>query len=121
MSALRCSLAVLLASLFALPAAAEAGPDELKFEIDGYYRVRGHLFGNLFDKEFPKNGAAPVPMYYVENSETDIPPEFAQQFYSATPNAPRHELVDRYCRSFPAQCRRGPQDQAADRELDGRG
>ncbi|NCG23453.1 MAG: hypothetical protein GWP47_04900, partial [Actinobacteria bacterium] len=56
MSLVRCCLAALLAALFAMPTSASAGPDELKFEIDGYYRARWQLFTNLYDKDFPRDG-----------------------------------------------------------------
>ena len=99
-------LLCLLTSLVVLPSLAEAGGPELKFEMDGYYRIRGHLFGNLFDKEFPKDGARDVAMYYLQDPATDIPAEFADGFRASHPSSTTSQMVDSYCRSFPAQCRK---------------
>ncbi len=103
-------LLCLLAILVSLPSAAQAGGPELKFEMDGYYRVRGHLFGNLFDKEFPKDGARDVAMYYLQDPATDIPAEFADGFRASHPSSTTSQMVDSYCRSFPAQCRKAIHD-----------
>ena len=97
----------LLAGLLMLPSMATAAGPELKFEMDGYFRVRGHLFGNLFDKQFPKDGARDVARYYLEDAATDIPTEFADSFRTQYPSSTTSQLVDSYCRSFPAQCRQG--------------
>ena len=90
--------------LLAMPQSVQAEP-EIKFDIDGYYLVRGHLFGNLFGKNFPKDGARDVAMYYLDDPETDIPEEFIQQFQGEYPSSTTSQLVDSYCRSYPAQCR----------------
>jgi len=103
-------LLCLVASLFVLPSAAQADGPELKFEMDGYYRIRGHLFGNLFDKEFPKDGARDVAMYYLQNADTDIPAEFSDAFRASYPSATTSQLVDSYCRSYVTQCRKAIHD-----------
>jgi hypothetical protein len=98
MSALRCSLAILVTSLLALPAPADAGPDELKFEIDGYYRARWHLFTNLYDKDFPRDGGRDVTSYYVDDVDTRIPPNYADAWRSRNPGGFPNDLVQSYCR-----------------------
>jgi len=103
-------LLCLVASLFVLPSAAQADGPELKFEMDGYYRIRGHLFGNLFDKEFPKDGARDVAMYYLQNADTDIPAEFSDAFRASYPSATTSQLVDSYCRTYVTQCRKAIHD-----------
>jgi hypothetical protein len=103
-------LLCLVASLFVLPSAAQADGPELKFEMDGYYRIRGHLFGNLFDKEFPKDGARDVAMYYLQDADTDIPAEFSDAFRAAHPSSTTSQLVDSYCRSYVTQCRKAIHD-----------
>tara|TARA_Y100001968_G_scaffold316312_2_gene343981 strand:- start:1152 stop:2948 length:1797 start_codon:yes stop_codon:yes gene_type:complete len=103
---MRTLIGTLLLFASILPATAAAGGPELTFELDGYYRVRAHLFGNLFDREFPKDGARDVPLYYLQDANTDIPAEFADQFRTQFPSSTTSQLVDSYCRSFPAQCRK---------------
>ncbi len=92
MSLVRCCLAALLAALFVVPSVAFAGADELKFEIDGYYRARWHLFTNLYDKEFPKNGSQDIRVFYME-PDAELPPAFVDGY-----TGPEDQLVQDYCR-----------------------
>lgn len=102
----RLSALLTLLALLAVPQSAAADGPELKFKMDGYYRVRGHLFGNLFDRDFPKDGARDVASYYLEDPETDIPQSYVEQFQGDYPTHLTSQLVDSYCRDFPSQCRK---------------
>jgi hypothetical protein len=90
-----------------LPATASAqGIPELEFDLDGYYRVRGHLFGNLYDRDFPKDGAREVELYYLQDPDTDIPDLFRQQYERIHGrNYFTSELTQAFCRRFTDQCR----------------
>jgi hypothetical protein len=101
------ALALLLPSL----ASAQGGP-KIEFDIDGYYRMRGHAFFNLYDKDFPKDGARDVTVYYVADPDEDIPAGFVEQWNETHSNYTTSELVHGYCRSFPnvPQCRRAIHD-----------
>ena len=101
MSLVRCCLAALLAALFAMPTSASAGPDELKFEIDGYYRARWQLFTNLYDKDFPRDGAADVSLYYVDDP-VRVPPAYSDGWLAANPSGSTNDLIQAYCREVDA-------------------
>jgi len=103
------NLLLLLALL--TPVTALSAP-KVEFDIDGYFRVRGHLFTNLYDKEFPKDGAQAISVYYVENAQEDIPQAFVDQWNENHTQYTTNDLVQGYCRSFPAapQCRKAIHD-----------
>jgi hypothetical protein len=94
--------------LAASPARAQApGGPQIKFDIDGYYRMRAFLFGNLYDKEFPKNGPSALTLWYMENP-VDIPADFTQRYLQTHREPSDNELVQAYCGSYPTAplCRR---------------
>lgn len=103
---MRTPSALLLAALL-LPkiGSAQAVP-KIEFDLDGYYRARGHLFLNLFDKEFPKDGARDVALWYYDGPAEEFPAEFRDDWFSRYPNSTNREMEQAYCRSFPTQCRR---------------
>lgn len=97
------------ALLFALAAPARAaGPvPAVEFDLDGYFRVRGNYFQNLFDKEFPRDGGRDVTQWYVEDPDEDVPADFVSRWGETHPNGTtQRELVQGYCRLYPAQCRK---------------
>lgn len=104
-SARWCSLLLLLGLLLPCTALAQAGGPKLKFDLDGYYRARGSLFINLFDRNFPKDGARDLAVYYVDNPDEDIPQDFIDRWDSNHANYTTRDLVDGYCRTYPTQCR----------------
>lgn len=95
-------------ALLGAGAAQAAGPvPNVEFDLDGYFRVRGNFFVNLFDKEFPRDGGRDVSVWYVEDPSEDIPAEFVERWNQVHPNpTTQRELVQGYCRLYPTQCRR---------------
>lgn len=91
-----------------LPGLASAqGAPKLEFDMDGYYRVRGHLFGNLYDRDYPKDGAREVELYYLEEPAEQIPDLFRQQYERIHgTNYFTSDITQAYCRRFPNQCYR---------------
>ena len=103
-------LAFLLFLLLPATSLAQGGP-KLEFDLDGYYRVRGHLFGNLYDSQFPKDGAREVELYYLEDTDEDIPELFRQQYEQIHGrNYFTSDLTQAYCRRQPDQCRQNVKD-----------
>ena len=92
-------LAGVLLSL-AVPTAASAGDFPLDFDIDGYYRARGVMFVNLFDRDFPRDGGRDVAVYYVESPDEDIPRDFIDTWNQTHASYTTNELVQGYCRSY---------------------
>jgi hypothetical protein len=99
-------LSILLFVLL-LPATAVAqGGPKLEFDLDGYYRARGHIFGNLYDSDFPKDGAREIETYFLEDPAEDIPDLFRAQYERIHGrNYFTSDLTQAYCRRFPDQCR----------------
>ncbi|MEE2830138.1 MAG: hypothetical protein VX498_13190 [Myxococcota bacterium] len=85
---------------------AQPGGPKVEFDIEGYYRARGHLFVNLFDREFPKDGARDVSVYYFDGPQDQLPETFVNDWYLRFPNSTEREMVQAFCRSTPGQCRR---------------
>ena len=100
-------IVALLASLLvpATAVAQAAAAPKIEFDLEGYYRARGHLFVNLFDKEFPKDGARDVPLNFYNGDTEDIPTEFQDDWYGRYPNSTGREMEQAYCRSFTSACR----------------
>ncbi len=96
------SLLLLLSGLM-LPAsaAAQATGPRVKFDIDGYYRMRGNLFVNLFDKDFPKDGARDVSVWYVNGGVESIPEEYETDWDTRFPiNLIGHGTIGAACRAW---------------------
>lgn len=92
--------------LLGLPGLAAAqSPPKIEFDIDGYWRTRAVAFFNLFDRDFPKDGARNVSVYYLEDPDS-IPQDFVDRWNTTHLNYTQNELTQGYCYSFPAQCRR---------------
>ena len=87
------------------PLLAQAAPPKVEFDIDGYYRARGQMFWNLFDQEFPKDGARDVTVYYYDGPTEGMPEDFVSNWQSQFPNATTREMVQAFCRRNPSQCR----------------
>jgi hypothetical protein len=97
----------LLATLLLLSpmALAQDGPPKVEFDIEGYYRVRGQLFINLFDQEFPKDGARDVSVYYLDGPADSMPADFVSDWQRRFPNSTPREMTQAFCRRNPSQCR----------------
>ena len=103
--ALRAGLvALLVAALLPALAAAQA-PPKIEFKMEGYWRTRAVAFFNLYDKQFPRDGSRPVDVFYLESAD-QIPQEFRDGWNRGHLNYTERELVQGYCTTFPAQCRR---------------
>ena len=85
---------------------AQSGAPKVEFEIEGYYRARGQLFINLFDKEFPKDGARDLSVYYLDGPTDAMPQDFVTDWQQRFPNATTREMTQAFCRRNPSQCRR---------------
>ena len=85
---------------------AQSGAPKVEFEIEGYYRARGQLFINLFDKEFPKDGARDLSVYYLDGPIDAMPQGFVTDWQQRFPNATTREMTQAFCRRNPSQCRR---------------
>ncbi len=97
---------ILAALLLPASAVAQGAAPKVSFDIDGYYRARGHLFVNLFDKDFPKDGGRDVAVYYFNGDDEtfgEIP--WVQDFQGRYPNATGTQVEQAYCRQFATQCR----------------
>ncbi len=94
------------ALLLPASAAAQGAAPKLSFDIDGYYRARGHLFVNLYDKEFPRNGGFDVPLWYYNGSAESFEEiEWVVDYRAQEPNASTSQVQQAYCRQFSTQCR----------------
>ena len=85
---------------------AQGGPPKVEFDLEGYYRARGQLFINLFDKEFPKDGARDVSLYYLDGPADAMPQDFVSDWQARFPNSTTREMTQAFCRRNPSQCRR---------------
>ena len=100
------ALVALLAGLLLPTLAAAQAPPKVEFDLKGYWRTRAVAFFNLYDRDFPQDGARPVDVYYIEDVD-QIPGEFQDRWQQTHPNdLSSRNMVQGYCRSFPAQCRR---------------
>ncbi len=105
---------LLIALLIPVQAFGQGAAPKVEFDIDGYYRVRGNLFGNLYDKDFPKDGARDVSVWYLEDPDFEVPDLFVDQWVQTHGfNYDRNEMVQGFCRQFGGQqplCRRSVKD-----------
>ncbi|MCP4872193.1 MAG: hypothetical protein GY898_26115 [Proteobacteria bacterium] len=101
----------LIALLLPASAVAQGAAPKVTFDIDGYYRARGHLFVNLYDKDYPRNGGADVPVWYFNGSGDDFEAvDWVGDYRATNPNASTVQVQQAYCRQFSTQCRKAITD-----------
>ena len=100
------ALLVLLAGLLTPTLAVAQAPPKVEFELDGYWRTRAVAFFNLFDQDFPQDGARRVDVFYLESVD-QIPQQFQDSWAQTHPtDLSTGNMIQGYCHTFPAQCRR---------------